>query len=177
MIILVISDTHKDLKNARLAIQHQIKIALDVVIHCGDHIEDAQRLEKAFPGITFYYVPGNCDGWFFKESEKIKIIQIYDKKILFTHGDGHHIKYNYDKLFEDAKEKGATLALCGHSHIAHVEKQDKTGITIVNPGSITLPRDSNYPSYGVLEIVQGQEIGIEMMIIKEGKPIKNPFVK
>lgn len=177
MIILVISDTHKDLKNARLVIQHQMKNSLDMVIHCGDHIEDAKKLEKSFPKITFHYVPGNCDGWFFKESERTKVVQVHDKKILFTHGDTHNIKNSYNILFQDVKEKGGDIGLCGHSHIAHLERREGTEITVINPGSITLPRDSRYPSYAILEVEEGQETGIEMMIIKDGKSIKNPFLK
>jgi len=177
MTILVISDTHKDLKNARLAIQHTMKTGLDIVIHCGDHIEDAKRLEKTFPQVTFYYVPGNCDGWFFKESDKTKVLKIKDKKILFTHGDSYHINYNYDQLFEVIERKDAVLGLCGHTHIAHLERQNKTGIIVVNPGSITLPRDSGYPSYAVLKVVENQEIEVQMMIIKDGKSMHNLFIK
>ena len=173
MIILVISDTHQDLKNARLAIKHQIETSLDMVIHCGDHIEDAQRLETEFPEIEFNYVPGNCDGWFFEENEKTKIVKVCDKKILFTHGDAHNIKLNYNILLKDVAQKDAVLGLCGHSHIAHVERQVETGVIVVNPGSISLPRDSQYPSYAVLEVVEGQGIGIKMMIIKDGKSIEN----
>ena len=177
MKILVISDTHRDLKNTGLAIKHTMETSLDMVIHCGDHIEDAKRLERIFPEITFHYVPGNCDGWFFKESEKTKILEVEDKKILFTHGDRHHIKYNYDQLFKAAEKEAAILALCGHSHMAHMERQNKTGIIAINPGSITLPRDSIYPSYTVLEVVKNQEIQIEMMIMKDGKSLKNPLFK
>ena len=39
MTILVISDTHKDLKHARLAIKHTMETGLEMVIHCGDHID------------------------------------------------------------------------------------------------------------------------------------------
>lgn len=177
MIILIISDTHQDLKNARLAIKHQLETSLDMVIHCGDHIEDAQILEKVFPEIVFHYVPGNCDGWFFKESEKTKVVKVCDKNILFTHGDAHNIKFNYNMFFKYVEEKDAAIGLCGHSHIAHVERQDETGLTVINPGSISFPRDSQYPSYAILEVREGQGIGIKMMIIKDGKPIENPLLK
>lgn len=175
MIVLVISDTHKDLTDARLAIRHTMEKSLDIVIHCGDHMDDGKELEKEFPNLKFYYVPGNCDGWFFNHSEKIKIINIEDKKILFTHGDHHNIKFSYDELFRETKQRGAVIGLCGHSHVAHIERQSKTGITVVNPGSIALPRDSQYPSYAVLEIAKDRPVGIKMMIIRGQESIENPL--
>lgn len=173
MKILVISDTHKDLTGAGMAIRHMMKKGLDSVIHCGDHIEDARKLEKQYPQLDFFYVPGNCDGWFFSDDEKIKVVEIEDKKILITHGDRHNIKKNYTELFNELKKKNADIGVCGHSHIAHVETQKGTGLMVVNPGSISLPRDSQYPSYAVLTIEKGREINVQMMLIidKESKQI------
>lgn len=172
MKVLVMSDSHKDLSSARLAIRHMMKKSLDIVIHCGDHIDDAKKLEKQFPSLKFYYVPGNCDGWFFKENEKTKVIQIKDKKVLITHGDQHYININYNQLFKDMKLKKADIGLCGHSHIARVERQNCSGLMVVNPGSISLPRDSRYPSYAVLDIEEGKPIEIKNIRIKGRKPVE-----
>lgn len=177
MKVLVISDTHKDLTGAGLAIRQMLKKGLDIVIHCGDHIDDAKKLEKQYDQLTFFYVPGNCDGWFFSDEEKIKIVDVEDKRILITHGDQHNIKLNYKELFEEIKRKNADIGLCGHSHIAHVEEQKKTGLMIVNPGSISLPRDSAYPSYAVLDIQKGKEINVKMMLIVDKESIENPTEK
>ena len=173
MKVLVISDTHKDLTNARLAIRHTIEDSLDIVIHCGDHIDDAEKLEKEFPKLKFYYVPGNCDGWFFKEEEKVKIIDIEDKKVLITHGDRHNIKLNYNNLFQEVKQKKADIGLCGHSHIAHVEVEEGSGLIVVNPGSISLPRDSRNPSYLVLDITNGEKIQVKKMLLVDRNPVQN----
>lgn len=173
MKILVISDTHKNLIGAGLAIRHVMKQGLDIVIHCGDHIDDAIKLEGQYPQLKFYYVPGNCDGWFFKENEKIKVVEIEDKKILITHGDRHNIKNNYKELFCELKNKNADIALCGHSHIAHFETEKDTGLMVVNPGSISLPRDSVYPSYAILDIEKGKEIGVKLMLIIDKQSREN----
>lgn len=177
MRVLVISDSHKDLTSARLAICHTMEDGLDIVIHCGDHIEDAQQLEREFPDLTFYYVPGNCDGWFFKEDEKIKTISIEDQKVLITHGDRQNINLNYNTLIEAVKNENAQIGLCGHSHIAHIERQKESGITVVNPGSISLPRDSRYPSYAVLEIKKAKQLGVKIMLIVDGKSTEIPLKK
>ncbi|HHX61177.1 MAG TPA: metallophosphoesterase [Epulopiscium sp.] len=165
MKVLVMSDTHKDLTHGGLAIRHMIKQGIDIVIHCGDHIDDAKKLEKQYPQLKFFYVPGNCDGWFFQEDEKIKVVNIEDKKVLITHGDHHNIKLNYNRLFEEVNRREADIGLCGHSHLAHIETQEKSGKMIVNPGSISLPRDSKDPSYAVLDIQKGKPIRVKMMRI------------
>lgn len=177
MKVLVISDTHKNLTSAGQAIRHTIKKGLDIVIHCGDHIDDAIKLEKQYPKLRFFYVPGNCDGWFFNDDEKIKVVDIEDKKILITHGDRHNIKINYNKLFEEIKGRNADIGVCGHSHIAHVETQENTGLMIVNPGSISLPRDSEYPSYAVLDIQKGKSIDVKMMLIIDKEPTQTASAK
>lgn len=174
MKVLVMSDTHKDLTKARIAIRHTMKESLDGVIHCGDHIEDAKKLEEEFPNLKFYYVPGNCDGWFFKEDERIKLIRMGDKKILITHGDRHDIKSSYRALFQEMKNRGADIGVCGHSHIAHTESQEAGGLMVVNPGSISLPRDSDHPSYSVLDLQKDKKIELKMMRIVGKEPIENP---
>ncbi len=174
MKVLVISDTHQELSGAGLAIRQMIKEGLDIVIHCGDHIGDAIKLEKQYPALKFYYVPGNCDGWFFSEEERIKVVEIEDKKVLITHGDRHNIKINYKDLFEEIKIKNADIGLCGHSHIAHLERQRSTGLMIVNPGSISLPRDTRHPSYAVLDIQKGKPVGVKMMLIIDKESRENP---
>lgn len=165
MKVLVISDTHKQLSNAGLAIRHMLKEGLNMVIHCGDHIEDAKKLEKQYPQLRFFCVPGNCDGWFFSEEERIKVIQIEDKQVLITHGDHHNIKINYKDFFNEIKKQKADIGLCGHSHIAHFETQKDTGLIALNPGSISLPRDDRYPSYAVLDIQKGKQTGVKLMRI------------
>ena len=175
MKILVISDTHKELISAGMAIGHMMKKGLDIVIHCGDHIEDAKKLEKQYPKLRFFYVPGNCDGWFFNDDEKIKVVEIEDKKVLITHGDHHNIKNNYKELFEEVKRNNADIGVCGHSHVAHKEVRKNTGLMVVNPGSISLPRDSSYPSYAVLDIQKGKPTEVEMMLIIDKKSKQNPI--
>lgn len=174
MKVLVISDTHKDLTAARIAISHMLKKSLDIVIHCGDHMNDAEKLEKEYPQLQFYYVPGNCDGWFFKEDERIKVIEIEDKKVLITHGDQHNIRNNYKELFSEIKRKNADIGLCGHSHIAHIERQKGSGPIVVNPGSISLPRDTPYPSYAILTIEKNRQIEAKAMLIIDKKSMENP---
>ena len=60
MKLLVISDTHGYLSNARNVIE-RIGDKINGVIHLGDHDEDAKELQEEFSDIPFYYIRGNND--------------------------------------------------------------------------------------------------------------------
>ena len=54
-------------------------------------------------------------------------------------------------LVEAAKEKGADVVFYGHTHVPELTYEDD--ITIVNPGSISYPRqDGRHPSYVVIDV-------------------------
>ncbi len=57
---------------------------------------------------------------------------------------------NLTPLLREAKEKGATIALYGHTHIAHEETVGK--VTLFNPGSAALPKAGQKKSMAFLEI-------------------------
>jgi putative phosphoesterase len=68
---------------------------------------------------------------------------LYDNRRLFlTHG---HI-YNEDNL---PKLSDGDVFIYGHTHIPKAEK--KGNIFILNPGSITFPKENNPNTYAVLE--------------------------
>ena len=55
----------------------------------------------------------------------------------------------------EAKKKGASVVLFGHTHEAFYEYRD--GIHFLNPGSLGSPRGPLYPTYGVIDI-QGKSL-------------------
>jgi len=167
MKVLVVSDTHRNIANVIKILETIKALGLKGIIHCGDHIEDAKRLQNLYPEIDIYSVYGNCDGMAHLE-ECDRVINIGDVPIFITHGHKHGVKWGeYEELFMDAMTRGVKLAICGHSHCAYLEK--KQGIILLNPGSITLPRDFRYPSYGMLDIENGiiKEVSI-MQIVDNG---------
>ena len=70
MKLLILSDSHRNLYYARKVIE-RIKDRVGMVIHLGDHDEDAMLLSNEFSEIDFHYIKGNCDYNSFTESEKI----------------------------------------------------------------------------------------------------------
>jgi putative phosphoesterase len=144
MRIGVISDTHRHLYSVNQVIK--MIQELDIVIHLGDNVEDAEALEKGFKG-KVVGVRGNCDFSSFVPVERIEVIE--SKRIFITHGHKYDVKYGLLKLKYRAKELGADIVLYGHTH----EKSEihEEGIWFINPGSAALPRDSSQ-SIAVLEI-------------------------
>ena len=154
MKVLVISDTHRRLQNAESLLNRLINQGgLDAVVHCGDHIDDARSLEKKFPNLAFYMVPGNCDFEGMGSGTSL-FTEIGGVPTLITHGHKHHVKYGTEELVIDAQAYEAKLVLFGHSHIAY--KVKKEGILLLNPGSLSEPRDTMYPSFALLDLEMGE---------------------
>ena len=75
------------------------------------------------------------------------------KKVMQLHRNADIVVHCGDSRDEvdhmAAKEKGADIALYGHTHVAHDEEVD--GIRLFNPGSLGYEK-----SFGVIEIRDGQ---------------------
>lgn len=150
MKVLVVSDSHKDLQNIHTVIRTIGLSNIDLLLHCGDHADDAIRLKNIYSQLTIDYVYGNCDGLSYGTNRQ-KVIEIGGVPVFLTHGDKHNVKSgDYDELFIEAQAYESKVALCGHTHCAYFRKKEE--IILLNPGSISLPRDSHYPSYGILDI-------------------------
>nr|WP_307992794.1 YfcE family phosphodiesterase [uncultured Niameybacter sp.] len=160
MKVLVISDTHGHIAHVSNLIELYRKDGLTHLIHCGDCIDDAKRLEALYPHLTVYKVPGNCD---FSSSgiENTILVHIEGIPIMITHGHKQHAKYSYEELWIDAWAHEARIAIFGHTHIAH--KETKDGITLLNPGSMTLPKDGTMPSFAIIEIQNGHIMDIALL--------------
>lgn len=84
---------------------------------------------------------------------------IYGNKRLFlTHG---HI-YNEENMV--GLKKGSVF-ICGHTHLPRAGKKD--GIYFLNPGSISIPKENNPNSYGLLEVNTFKIMNLEANLIKE----------
>lgn len=149
MKLLVISDTHGYIYNAKKAIEKNPDVG--IVLHLGDYCRDAVQLCQLYPDIKMEYVYGNCDMGVAGISSE-KIIEIAGKKIFMTHGHRYSVKRDHIRLLEKAEEYSADLVLYGHTHISIIESVKN--ILIVNPGSISESRNENPESYAVLDITK-----------------------
>lgn len=151
MKIMVISDTHGDTNKAEEAIKKNKGINL--IIHLGDYFRDAQKLSNMFPEIPIEYIYGNSD-FMIEDVPAEKVLEIDGKRIFITHGHRYSVKWDYDKLYKKAEEMKVDLLLFGHTHIADLIR--KESYCVLNPGSISDPRDDSNESYAIIDIESGK---------------------
>ena len=149
MQILVVSDSHGHTQALQKAIEATPQ-ALDIIF-LGDGARDADWLEDAYPERRFYIVRGNCDMGSFAPSEGLA--PFGGVMLLYTHGHMYDVKMGRYKLAAAAKEKGADLALYGHTHAAKEENID--GMRLCNPGAVSTPGGG---TYGIVEIENGEAV-------------------
>lgn len=153
MKILVLSDTHGDIDKAEKAIKDNSDITM--VIHLGDYFRDAEKLSVLFPDLQIEYIYGNSD-FMIGDVPAEKLLEFDGIKIFMTHGHRYAVKWDYEKLHRKAEELGVDLVLFGHTHISDmVQKKD---YVLMNPGSISDPRNNSSESYAVIEINNGKLI-------------------
>lgn len=176
MKVLVMSDTHGRLDHAKMIIERLLPDHLNAILHCGDYINDMLSLKKSYPMIDIYGIAGNCD-LFFGSGESDKLITLEKVPIFMTHGHKYDVKWgSYDSLIDDANAHDAKIAVCGHSHEAYIDKRD--GILVINPGSLTLPRDSFHPSYALLELEEGKILNVNILQIMKDQTVRiHPVMK
>lgn len=147
MKILVISDTHGDIEKAERVIKESKGINL--IIHLGDYFRDARKLSDIFPGIPIEYIYGNSD-FMIEDVPAEKMLEYKGKKIFITHGHRYSVKWDYDKLDKKAAELNVDILLFGHTHVADLV--EKENYYLLNPGSISDPRDDSNESYAIIEL-------------------------
>ncbi len=160
MKIGIVSDTHKS-KAAILKVAEIIKTEdPDMILHLGDMMEDADFLE-ALLDKEVRRVPGNCD--YSRGEPASLLIEVGSHKIYAVHGHYQGVKMNLSLLEQEAKDRGATIALYGHTHLAHEETV--RGITLFNPGSPALPKEGQKKSMAFLEI-HGEDKSFRWVFLK-----------
>lgn len=147
MKIIVISDTHGETDKAEEVIKRYNNI--DLIIHLGDYFRDAQKIAALFPSIPVEYIYGNSD-FLIGDVPSEKTLECGGKKIFITHGHRYSVKWDYDRLHKKAQELKVDALLFGHTHIPELI-QEKNYI-LLNPGSLSDPRDDSDESYAMIEI-------------------------
>ncbi len=142
--IVIFSDTHGNIHPCLRVMPGLGDISM--VIHLGDTVTDCVELQGFYPHIPFVSVKGNND-WF-SPIPTVTETELDGVKILCTHG---HLMTQTEMLSE-AKKSGCSFVLFGHTHRSLLTETD--GVTFLNPGSISRPRDGR-GSYGIIEIENG----------------------
>ena len=156
MRILVVSDTHGDLRNLLSAVKAQPNA--EVIIHCGDGDEQVQYLKNTIKDKMIVGVRGNCD--FGSTLPSKETLRVCGKTIFVTHGHLYQAKFTTYNLVCAAREEKADILLFGHTHNAMNEYDD--GLYIMNPGACSGYR----ASYGYIDITEKGDIVTHIVTLK-----------
>ncbi len=142
--IAVFSDSHRHIAPMVQAVRQQQP---DLILHLGDHAQDARSLEREFQTTALRYVRGNCDlgDWAPEQLE----LRLEGVRVLMTHGHRYQVKAGLDVLDYQGRAAQADLVLFGHTHVPLL--QSEGGMTLLNPGSIGYGK-----TYGLVFIDNGQ---------------------
>ncbi|MCL6473283.1 MAG: phosphodiesterase [Firmicutes bacterium] len=164
MRIGLISDTHGDLEAWERALQFLKDI--DFAIHAGDILSSGPfnprgpsykplELAKAINAAPFptIFAKGNCDAPVdsnaiaYPIQSPFAFVYAEGLRIMATHGD----IYSEDKLIEIGTRYALDLIISGHTHVRSIKAA--VGITLVNPGSASLPKggEGDFPTIGLIE--------------------------
>ncbi len=152
MKILIVSDTHRYNENYLKALEKEAPI--DMLIHCGD-VEGSEYLYAETAHCPIHMVSGNND--FFSSLNREGEFMIGQFKVFLTHGHAYNISMGNELLLEEGRARGADIVMFGHTHrpMAEVVK----GIYMVNPGSLTYPRqEGRRPSYIVMNTDEKKDL-------------------
>lgn len=153
--VLVISDTHGNTDNLD-EILPLVK-PLDQLIHLGDVSRDADYIEVVAE-CPCCFVSGNND--FYSTLPRERMIKLNGVPIFLTHGHYYYVNSRKDFIRSAAIQRGARIALFGHTHVPYLE-EDET-ILVANPGSLSLPRQADHcPTYLLLYIAENGSFRVE----------------
>ena len=80
----------------------------------------------------FSYLPAEEEFWIGK------------KKVFITHGHSYYVSMETEQIREEGAARNADIIMFGHTHRPYFEERD--GITVLNPGSLSFPRQEGRKS-------------------------------
>lgn len=141
---LILSDSHGNESALKKAFDREKQ--LDAAVFLGDGCGEYFRCVRNLSGVSTYCVRGNND---FDHSLALSaIVEICGHKFLISHGHSFGVSLTDLRILNAAKANGCECALFGHTHRRFAEEKD--GIFLFNPGSVSQPRDGKAPSYGLI---------------------------
>ena len=157
MKVLIVSDTHGQEQNLAEALEKTGPI--DQLIHLGDVEGGAEHIRELAGDAPAAIIAGNND--FFCDLPNERIFTLGGHRIFMTHGHTYYVNYGYEDLRAEAKSRGCDYAFFGHIHRPVLD--DTEEVTVVNPGSISFPRqDNRRPSYAILDVNRKGDFDIEI---------------
>lgn len=170
MKILIVSDTHRYNSNLYTVMRSVGKI--DMMIHCGD-IEGCEEeiIGEADNRYPVRMVSGNND--FFSALPLELEFAIGRYNVWVTHGHRYRVSMGNEMLLDEAKDRKADIVFFGHTHTPLIKRID--GVTLVNPGSLTHPRQiGRLPSFVIMDIDSMGEAHFTIDYLQDGEIVQRP---
>ena len=159
MKILIVSDTHRNEDNLISVLEREEN--LDLLIHCGD-VEGAEYEIEHYAGCRTGFVAGNND--FFSGLPREVVLELEEYKVWVTHGHNYYVNANPEYIRKEARARGMDMVFYGHTHRPVIDKTDD--LLVVNPGSLTYPRqDGRQATCAVLEIEKKEIKRVEILYL------------
>ena len=146
MKILIVSDTHA--KHGNLDYVLEQAVASDLFIHLGDVEVDEEYLDAVIE-CEKHIVRGNND--LFSRLPREEEFDIGKYHVFITHGHYYYVSMGMETIIEEGRSRGADLVMFGHTHRPFFLQKD--GMPILNPGSLSFPRqEGRRGSYMIMEV-------------------------
>ncbi|MFA5570434.1 MAG: metallophosphoesterase family protein [Sphaerochaetaceae bacterium] len=144
-----------DIHGSRHALQYFLTeiepLHVDALLIAGDvGLKEVGVLLQNLP-YTLVMVRGNCDltwdyqSFGFKVAPRVTVQKIKERTVAMSHGD-----YYSDWRALPIDLHDGDIFVTGHTHVATLRKV-KHGPYILNPGSLSYPRDGREPSYALID--------------------------
>ncbi|GAA6491016.1 MAG TPA: metallophosphoesterase [Candidatus Bariatricus faecipullorum] len=145
MRVLIISDTHGRHTGFDQAIDQAGEI--DFLIHLGD-TEGGEHYIEAVAGCPCYIVAGNND--FFSDMPREMEISLGGYRMFLCHGHQYQVSLGPERIRDEGIARNCDIVMFGHTHRPLV--LEEKGITLLNPGSLSFPRqEGRRGSYILME--------------------------
>ena len=147
MRILVVSDTHGDFRSLVAALG-LLGRSVQALVHLGDGSGDVKAaMRYGAPTPPAFGVRGNVDA-----DSSVPLARRFDAEgrlVMLAHGHRYPLGDGVASLVYAAKEAGARAFFFGHTHVPYCE--ERSGVLLLNPGSLSRPRGPWGPSLAVVE--------------------------
>jgi putative phosphoesterase len=133
----------------------------DIFIHLGDTEREFLLMRELFPHLDLRFVRGNND---YRSTAPLHLIidipaseRNVPCRIFATHGHRYNVNYGINTLLDVARANECNVVCFGHTHCRLVDYED--GMYIINPGSLSQPRDGKGCSYGYIDVTNAGIVG------------------
>lgn len=161
--LIAVSDSHGMSDHLRDAIDIAVRRGpINVLVFLGDGHKEFEKalpaLQAAGPKMRIVAVRGNNDilsSWPLTEEFFLE-----RRKVFATHGHMLGVKMRRDKLCYAARERGAEIALYGHTHMSRIEEAH--GVLLINPGAVC---ESSRGASAFAEVLVGDDGSLKANLI------------